>query len=44
MDLILIVLVLFLLFGGAAIGDIGGGDNSGLVLASLRQTEPPMTE
>ena len=32
MDLILIVLVLFLLFGGAAIGDIGGGDKNGLYL------------
>ena len=32
MELILIVLVLFLLFGGAAIGDIGAGDKNGLYL------------
>jgi hypothetical protein len=31
-DLILIVLVLFLLLGGVAIGDIGGGDNNDLCL------------
>jgi hypothetical protein len=28
---------------GAAIGDIGGGDNSDMYLLSLRRTEPPMT-
>jgi hypothetical protein len=38
MDLILIVRVLFLLFGGAAIGDIGGGDNNDFYL--LASVEP----
>jgi hypothetical protein len=32
MDIILIVLVVFLLSEGAAIGDIGGGDNNDLYL------------
>ena len=38
MELILIVLVLFLLFEGVAIGDIGGGDN--ITCACLASVEP----
>ena len=44
MDLVLIILVLFLLFGRVAIGDIDVGDNSELYFLSLRRTKSSTAE
>ena len=44
MNLILIVLVPSCSSEGAAIGDIGGGDNKDFTSLSLRRTGPAVTE